>query len=312
MSGRYSIRELSVHLAKLGLRTRGNSRFPAGHPIRPNVLNNVFTNPFYYGMMRFNGQLIPGTHPSMVHKEVFDRYQEILRNRGNPRPELKDFTYRGFLVCGECSCTVTAEEHVKFYRGTEREATYVYYRCSRSKGKCGQRPLPERKLETQFAKQLTALELTPEAVEGLRAALLESFGHEQEYRRATLESLRRRQDEIEKKRDVLTERYLEDRIPEEEYQRKYDAYRQELFEIGDDIQRLGHAHELYIEEIELLLKLGGRLAEIYENSGPERKRAVMNLVALNSTLKAQKARLNLHPAFEVFTQVRTCPVWWAL
>jgi DNA invertase Pin-like site-specific DNA recombinase len=312
LSGQYSLRELTAHLATLGLRTRGNERYPAGNPIRPNVLHDVFSNPFYFGMMRFNGELLPGTHKPMITKDVFDRCQAILRNRGNPRPELKDFTYRGVMVCGNCGCTVTAEEHVKFYRGTGREATYVYYRCARSRGRCKERPVPERALEEQITSQLSAITLDENDYAALRAALQESFGHEQQYRRTTLEALRHRQDEVEKKRDVLTERYLEDRIAEEEYKRKYDMYRQELFAIGNEIERLTNTHELYIEEIELLLKLGSQLSGIYKSSDSQRKRAIVKLVALNVTLKTGKARLNLFPPFEVLRKVGSRPGWWAL
>lgn len=70
----------------------------------------MLKNPLYYGMMRYKGQVIPGSHEPMVTKATFDRVQEILNNRGNPRPALKEFTYRGFLVCGECGRAITAEE----------------------------------------------------------------------------------------------------------------------------------------------------------------------------------------------------------
>ncbi len=35
-------------------------------------------------MMRYKGQVIPGSHEPMVTKATFDRVQEILNNRGNP------------------------------------------------------------------------------------------------------------------------------------------------------------------------------------------------------------------------------------
>jgi site-specific DNA recombinase len=311
-SGQYSLRELAGQLNKLGLRTRGNRRYPKGQTLRPSALYAVLTNPFYYGMMRFNDQLVPGIHTPMISKAIFDRCQTLLRNRGNPRPALKEFTYRGFVICGECGCTVTAEEHTKVLRRSGQRARYVYYQCSKAKGPCGQRTIRHDVLESQLAAALAALEPEPETVEGLRRALHESFDHEQEYRRTTLEALRRRQDEIEKRKDVLIERYLDDRIPEEEYQRKYQAYREELFTVNAEIQRLADAREQHVEEIELLLKLGSRLASLYENSDPSRKRAIVKLVASNCVLKDGKARLNPIPAFEVLLKAGMRPEWWAL
>lgn len=205
-----------------------------------------------------------------------------------------------------------AEEHVKFYRGTGREATYIYYRCARSRGGCHQRPIREEALEQQFAAQLTAIQLGEQDYAALREALQESFQHEQEYRKAKLTVLRRRQDEIEKKRDVLTERYLEDRVVEEEYKRKYDLYRQELFGIAGEIEQLANTHERYVEEIELLLKLGSQMGQVYVNSDPSRKRALVKLVSLNVSLKGGKARLNLFPPFEVLRKVDSRSKWWTL
>ena len=176
---------------------------------------------------------------------------------------------------------MTAEEHTKVLRRSGQQARYVCYHCSKAKGPCRQRAITEAVLERQLAAGLAAMEPEPDTVEGLRRALRESFEHEQEYRGTTLEALRRRQDELEKRKDVLIERYLDDCIPEEGYQRKYQAYREELFSVDTEIQRLSEVREQYVEEIELLLKLGSRLASLYENSDPSRKRAVVKLVASN-------------------------------
>lgn len=146
-----------------------------------------------------------------------------------------------------------------------------------------------------------------------RAALQVSFQQEQEFRRNSLEALRRRQDEIEKKKDVLTERYLEDRIADEEYQRKYADYQREPYDLKENIARLESAHELYVEELELLCKLGGQLANIFmktPDSGT--KRAIAKLVASNAVLKGGNARLNLFPTFEALSNRGDHPKWWAL
>ena len=135
-AGAYSLRELTDWLYAQGLRTRGSRRHPGGIRVHTSQLYALLTNPFYYGMMRYKGQLIPGTHEPMVTKTTFDQVQRILHNRGNPRPPLKTFTYRGFLVCGECGRAVTAEE----------QKGHVYYRCTKSAGgarSCGQRYLRE-------------------------------------------------------------------------------------------------------------------------------------------------------------------------
>src|SRR3990172_6575647 len=101
-TGQYSLKDLAEILYRMGLRTRGDAGKPAARRVSKGVLYRIYNNPFYYSVMPFNGELLPGSHEPMITKQVFDQCQRILRSRGNTRPLLKDFTYRGFLVCGEC------------------------------------------------------------------------------------------------------------------------------------------------------------------------------------------------------------------
>jgi hypothetical protein len=136
--------------------------------------------------------------------------------------------------------------------------------------------------------------------------------HEQEYRRTSLENLRGRQKALEEKRDILTERFLEDRIPEKEYRRKYTEYDRELYDLNVDIERVQNARDLYVEELELLSKLGGQLAEIFRISGSEKKRTIVKVLASNATLEGGKARLILFLRSKCWPGGGDNPKWWAL
>jgi ElaB/YqjD/DUF883 family membrane-anchored ribosome-binding protein len=144
----------------------------------------------------------------MVTKTTFDRVQEILKTRGKPHPFEKEFTYRGLLVCGECGRSITAEE----------QKGYVYYRCSKSKGgarSCSQRYLREELLEAQLFEQLQSLDITNAVYELLRKAMRDAHDQEKEFRDNAITALRRRQDEIQSKQDVLLQRLLDKTIPSE-------------------------------------------------------------------------------------------------
>jgi hypothetical protein len=177
--------------------------------------------------MRFRGELIPGRHEPMIIKPVFDYAQQILAGRAQPRVRRRRFLYRGVLRCGGCGSILTAEDHTKHYPKTGRKVCYVYYRCTRAKNPhCREGYIREESLEAQFAEQLGALQPDEDALEGLRQALHELHGKEQEYRRANLAALRTRYDGVQKKRDILMDRYLEGVILAEDYQRKTAALRE--------------------------------------------------------------------------------------
>ena len=302
-TGAYSLHDLADWLYEQGLRTRGSRRDPPGLKVRHGPLYAVLTNPFYYGMMRYKGQLIPGTHQPMVTKTIFDSVQEILHNHGNPRPQLpKVFTYRGFLVCGECGRMITAEEH----KG------HVYYRCTKSGGgarSCRQRYVREETLETQLVEQLRSLEIPDQAMGLVRKALQESHVQEKSFRDAAIAALRRRQDEIQKRQDVLLDRLLDGTVTQELYTEKHTSLQNEKAEILVELEAHERANERYFEETETLLQFANRLTEIFANGGPDRRMAVLKVVASNATLGGGKARLNLRTAFAPLGKSRSFSNW---
>lgn len=126
-------------------------------PNRTLSISNIylmFRNPFYYGMIRYGGEYYPGSHTPMVSKAEFDRVQELMQNRGNPKPKRYSFTYRGLLNCGECGAAVTAE-HKTNHSGYH----YIYYHCTRRKAgvRCRQRSIEEKRLEVQLRSYLSTL-----------------------------------------------------------------------------------------------------------------------------------------------------------
>ncbi len=310
-SGTYSLHELADWLYAKGLRTRGSRRDPAGLKVRFGPLYAMLTNPFYYGVMRYKNQLVPGTHEPMIPKSVFDRVQELLHQRGHVRPKLpKPFTYRGFLVCGGCGCTVTAEAREKFYQTTNRRALYVYYHCSRSRGACRQPAVREEELEVQFARQLRALEI-PAGVAGLvRKALLDSHRREKEFRDAAIAALRHRQDEIQKRQDVLLDRLLDGTVPRAVYDEKYTALQNEKAVVLVELDGHERANDAYFREVEeVFFAFASRLSNIFAKGDAHQKATLLKVVASNSSLKAGKARLNLKTAFAPLSKGRRVSSW---
>lgn len=47
------------------------------------------------------------------------------------------FAFSGLASCGECSATITAEQHTKKYKNGNSQ-TFIYYRCTKKLGVCSQ------------------------------------------------------------------------------------------------------------------------------------------------------------------------------
>jgi site-specific DNA recombinase len=124
-------------MAALGLTNR------LGKPLSRAQFHRMFQNPLYCGIIRYQGESYEGKHVPIVSKALFDKVQEMTRQKTKSRPpRLKPYLYRGFLRCGECGCFVT----------TETQKGHNYLHCTRRvKRDCSQNKYLR---EDAFAKQL--------------------------------------------------------------------------------------------------------------------------------------------------------------
>jgi hypothetical protein len=69
-----------------------------------------------------------------------------------------------------------------------------------------------------------------------------------------------------------------------------------------ELRALEIAQDRFFGEIELLLKLAGRLRQVYELGTHDRKLAVIRLVASNATFDGRNVCLNLFPPFKYWQE----------
>ena len=75
----------------------------------------LLTNPFYYGHFRYAKEVYEGKHEPIIAKKLFDKVQEVLKQRGRPRhkTEIEPQIFCGLLHCGSCGMMITGEYRVK-------------------------------------------------------------------------------------------------------------------------------------------------------------------------------------------------------
>ncbi|WP_079144685.1 recombinase family protein [Streptomyces agglomeratus] len=125
LSGLYTPpRILQMASEEWGLTTVRRKRM-GGAPLTRGGIYRVFRDPFYAGLIRWDGEIYPGNHNAMVTLEEFKRAQAILGGGRNRTGKLvkHDFPYRGLIACGECEAQYTAEV----------QKGHVYYHCTRRK-----------------------------------------------------------------------------------------------------------------------------------------------------------------------------------
>ena len=108
-----------------------NVRSLQGNRIHKDRIKFILSNPFYYGHFRYNGEVHEGKHKPLLEKNLFDKVQKVMVERGHPmKPRIAPKTFCGLLHCGTCGMMITAEHKFKYQKnGNIHE--YLYYRCSR-------------------------------------------------------------------------------------------------------------------------------------------------------------------------------------
>ncbi len=141
--GNHTLTKIRDEMFSMGLVSK------TGKPIHLSSLQFLLTNPFYYGMFKYRGELQQGSHKPMVSKKLFDKIQLAIHDNGKPRKisQQKVFPFVNFAQCGECGYQITAEQHIK-----KSGLVFRYYRCTKKSKthKCGQHDfLREEKLAEQ-------------------------------------------------------------------------------------------------------------------------------------------------------------------
>jgi len=103
-TGNYSLLKLEDEMYKLGMRSRTGKR------VLQSKIHIFLTDPFYYGDMRWNGEVYPAKHEALISKEVFNKVQTILK-RGNKSPIFTKHNplFKSKIFCVGCGGMVSWE-----------------------------------------------------------------------------------------------------------------------------------------------------------------------------------------------------------
>ncbi len=157
--GKHSLESLRHRLHFLGLMSS------VGKPLVKGIVHKMLKNPVYIGLIPYNGELHKGTFQPIVRKEVWDGVQKELKRRSKPRrsKDGHNFPLTGLFECGECGCMITAQY--------AKAGKYIYYRCSKKRGRCNQPYVNSNSLTKQLKAKLEVFALPDHWAEIIRAEM---------------------------------------------------------------------------------------------------------------------------------------------
>ena len=286
-TGLYSVQSLAKAMFDEGLRSRN------GKKVYASGIHKMLKNDMYYGWFVWKGQLQKGIHPSIISKDVFDQVQYVLDPRKHLKRENKrEYTYRGFMICGECGLKITAET----------QKGHNYYHCTKSRGasRCSQGYVREEEVIKNIFKHLDKLRFDDDTLDVVIGATKElsraELGYQQEIERKNVFLLERNKT----LQSSLIEKFIDNAIPKDMYERKLTELRNEEAVLDNNISNAKENHRDVFAEIELIAKFLKKASFIFKSKDDEIRKEIISVISSNIIIKDKKvASITLKPPFSL-------------
>jgi site-specific DNA recombinase len=239
-SNRYSLVDLSKELFKLGLTTR------SGRPLSNHGIEDILTDPFYYGAFVWSGELYQGIHKRAVSKKLWDDVQKVRISRSRPHSKFHyEKIFCGLLHCPECGGAITADRKTRTQKNGNKHV-WVYYRCTKKKGvPCSQKYIREEELVEQLRQGALSIAL-PDDMAIPMLDQIEKWKVEEESRASEQSPvLRAEAKEIEAKLRRLNDLAVDGEIDRQEYLSRKGKLVNEKIAVESRMKLIAHEGALY-------------------------------------------------------------------
>ena len=286
-TGNVSLAALRDQLYTEGFRTHGGARLSKSR------LADILSDPFYYGVLRWNDVVHRGLHEPLVSQELWERVQLTLQGKTAPHHNRHMFKFTKLMKCGECGGTISGE----IQKG------HVYYSCKHGKT-CAQRGATrEEEVENKLMGVFKLFEtITPAEAEKIYTQIRSNHQAEIEYKENALRALQARYNTLQRSLDILYDDRLGEKISQERWETKQALINDEQATVQREIEKIKTQETKYFELYINILDLARRAREIYEKRTPEQRRTLLQLIFSNLTLKDKNTSYALKEPLETLSK----------
>src|SRR3989344_3551942 len=287
------LEDIAHFLFENGIRTNPTRRWQSegGGSLNKSKMSALLSHTLYYGHFRYAGEMYEGKHTSIVSKELFDRVQKVSALRGRAQKLKKSpQALCGLLKCGECGCSITCEEKFKYQKNGNLHR-YVYYRCTKKRGKCGGEYIREEALDTQLSELLSRFHLPPHWAEELNRMADRDEKEATQTAAASVQAMRAKIAELDGKIARLTDLFVEQDIQRDKYLSRKKELMSQKRSAQENILRLERNAAVWLEPMRKWINEASMLEEVAKSKDlPSKKISLQKIFGSNLTLHAREAR----------------------
>ncbi len=283
-----SYRTIARILKKDGLRSNTKKQGVVGQ----SQIETMLRNPFYYGVMKYDGGLYPHKYEPIINKSIFDKVQQVNEKRKIDKGKTSTkqvFIFSGLIKCATCGCSISSYE----------KKGHVYMRCTKAKEgvTCDQPHVSEAELMPQITELLDKLKISEGLVNQVLDVLKNEHDNIQLFYKNAITQTRSEYQRLERKLGTLYEDRLDRRITVDDYDKYVMKYKTEMEELDSKLVEYTNNDTSFQLTSAYLLQLASKAKLLFEKSQPEQKNKILRMLLANPTLKAKRLQLPLLKPF---------------
>jgi len=232
----------------------------------------ILRNPFYAGVMVWNGQRRIGRHEAMITLPEHERILDIVasHNLGASRSRKHNFLLRGFVFCNRCGHRYTAEVHVRKHKS--------YYHCAARREHSNRRQNVEvSDLEDQVTAWFKEVEFSSHFVEAIVQRLTEASSRQRQTLGLKKQAICNQQKALEVRRDRAEEKLLAGVLSDDAFVRLRTNFTQQLQGLQEQLVTLDSQREFDTDLIRTVLALTTNIHQAYQKAPVALKRQYLGL-----------------------------------
>lgn len=293
-------------VARLATPRRGKV---GGSLLSRSLLYRVFRDPFYAGIMRFNGLTYNGRHVPMITWTEHEKIQASLDTgkTNTPKAYQHDFLYRGLVRCGACGALATGQYTTNRFR-----TRYTYYRCcrrSRTYRFCPEPALQETAITNALSTFFATVELPGDVLEWVRETLPTVLDDLVPGTEAARTRLLERVAATEHQRERLRLLCAEEIITSEEYTRDRERLLAEARSIHEQVSVLDDRRRRIQPWIDAT-NTAEQAVLRFGTAVPRIRREMIRNATSNLSIKGGKAAVQAAEPFVLFQHLKRNPTLW--
>lgn len=297
ITGIYSVPELQkIMTNEWGVKSKNGKPFALG------TLYKLLQNRFYCGEFVYNGKIRQGKHKPMISIAEYEKIQSLLGKTQKTTINKYDNHFSGCISCGVCNSTITGYGKVKKTK-KNGDRVYHYLKCTRSKKiACDEKNISRKHIDQQFIELIESIQLSKEIITYLVAAFHKKNKEEKKDIAYQKKKLQQRHNELESELETLAKKLTKGIIKDDLFVKLNANIEKEQSLLRKEIYNLDN--ECNFEKIDNFFSFLEKAKEKFAEGTYLEKKAVLQTIGANFSLKGGKLFVDLHKPFLVLQRNR--------